>query len=63
MANVIQLRKFYSEALDEVYKLASLTSVLDGDNTLVKREQMQTSCSFLRCPWMDLRTTEETAGM
>lgn len=36
MANVIQLRKFYSEALDEVYKLASLTSVLDGDNTLVK---------------------------
>lgn len=36
MPNVIQLRKFYSEALDEVYKLASLTSVLDGDNSLVK---------------------------
>lgn len=36
MANTIELRKFYSEALDEVYKLASLTSVLDGDNALVK---------------------------
>lgn len=36
MANTIQLRKFYSEALDEVYKQASLTSVLDGDNSLVK---------------------------
>lgn len=36
MPNTIQLRKFYSEALDEVYKLASLTSVLDGDNSLVK---------------------------
>ncbi len=36
MPNTIALRKFYSEALDEVYKLASLTSVLDGDNSLVK---------------------------
>ncbi len=36
MPNTIQLRKFYSEALDEVYKLASLTSVLDGDNSLIK---------------------------
>lgn len=36
MANTIALRKFYSDALDEVYKLASLTSVLDGDNTLVR---------------------------
>ena len=36
MANTIELRKFYSEALDEVYKLAPLTSVLDGDNALVK---------------------------
>lgn len=36
MANTIALRKFYSEALDEVYKKASLTSVLDGDNSLVR---------------------------
>ena len=36
MANSIALRKFYSEALDEVYKKASLTSVLDGDNSLIK---------------------------
>lgn len=36
MPNVIALRKFYSETLDEVYKLASLTSVLDGDNALIK---------------------------
>ena len=36
MANTIELKKFYSGALDEVYKLASLTSVLDGDNALVK---------------------------
>ena len=36
MANVIELRKQYSTLLDEVYKLASLTSVLDGPNNLVK---------------------------
>lgn len=36
MANTIALRKFYSEALDEVYKLAALTTVLDGDNSLVR---------------------------
>ena len=36
MANVIELRKNYSTLLDEVYKLASLTSVLDGPNNLVK---------------------------
>lgn len=36
MANTIALRRFYSEALDEVYKLAALTTVLDGDNSLVK---------------------------
>lgn len=36
MANTIELRKAYSTALDEVYKLASLTAVLDGPNELVK---------------------------
>lgn len=36
MANTIALRKQYSTLLDEVYKLASLTSVLDGPNELVK---------------------------
>lgn len=36
MANSIQLKQFYSEALDEVYKLASLTAVLDGDSALVR---------------------------
>lgn len=36
MANTIALRKQYSLLLDEVYKLASLTSVLDGPNNLVK---------------------------
>ena len=36
MANTIQLRKQYSTLLDEVYKLASLTSVLDGPNELVR---------------------------
>lgn len=36
MANSIALRKQYSTLLDEVYKLASLTSVLDGPNNLVK---------------------------
>lgn len=36
MANTIALRKSYSTLLDEVYKLASLTSVLDGPNDLVK---------------------------
>lgn len=36
MANNIALRKQYSTLLDEVYKLASLTAVLDGPNNLVK---------------------------
>lgn len=36
MANTIALRKTYSTMLDEVYKLASLTAVLDGPNELVK---------------------------
>ena len=36
MANTIALRKAYSTMLDEVYKLASLTAVLDGPNELVK---------------------------
>lgn len=36
MANNIVLRKAYSTMLDEVYKLASLTAVLDGANDLVK---------------------------
>lgn len=36
MANSIALRKQYSTLLDEVYKLSSLTSVLDGPNDLVK---------------------------
>lgn len=36
MANTIALRKQYSTLLDEVYKLASLTAVLDGPNELIR---------------------------
>ena len=36
MANTIELRKAYSTILDEVYKLASLTAVLDGPNEMVR---------------------------
>lgn len=36
MANTIALRKTCSTILDEVYKLGSLTAVLDGDNAMVK---------------------------
>ena len=36
MANTIALRKQYSTLLDEVYKLSSLTSVLDGPNELIR---------------------------
>lgn len=36
MANSIDLRKQYSTLLDEVYKLSSLTSVLDGPNELIR---------------------------
>lgn len=36
MANSITLRKQYSTLLDEVYKLSSLTAVLDGPNDLVQ---------------------------
>ena len=36
MANAIELRKQYSTLLDEVYKLSSLTAVLDGPNDLVR---------------------------
>lgn len=37
MPNIIALRKQYSTLLDEVYKLASLTSMLDGPNELVQQ--------------------------
>ena len=36
MANAITLRKTYSTLLDEAYKLASLTVVLDGPNDLAQ---------------------------
>lgn len=36
MANNIALRKTYSTLLDEVYKIASVTAVLDGPNDLVR---------------------------
>lgn len=36
MPNTIALRKTYTELLDEVYKLESLTAVLDGPNELVR---------------------------
>ena len=36
MPNVIALRKTYSTLLDEAYKLASLTAVLDGPNDLAQ---------------------------
>lgn len=36
MANSIELRKQYSTLLDEVYKLSSLTSVLDGPSALIQ---------------------------
>ncbi len=41
MANTIALRKQYSTLLDEVYKLSSLTAVLDGPMSWSKREQTQ----------------------
>ncbi len=37
MANSIAKFKKYVDMLDEVYKLASLTSVLDGDSTLTQQ--------------------------
>lgn len=36
MANSITLFKKYIDLLDEVYKVSSLTGILDGDNTLVR---------------------------
>lgn len=36
MPNTIELRKQYSTLLDEIYKLSSLTAVLDGPNELVR---------------------------
>lgn len=36
MPNTIELRRQYSTLLDEVYKLASLTAVLDGPNELAR---------------------------
>ena len=36
MANSITLFKKYIDLLDEVYKNASVTADLDGDNTLVQ---------------------------
>ena len=36
MANAISKFKKYIDTLDEVYKVASVTSVLDGNNRLVR---------------------------
>ena len=36
MANAIAKFKKYIETLDEVYKISSVTSVLDGNNRLVR---------------------------
>ena len=36
MANAITKFKNYTDQLDEIYKYASITNVLDGDMTLVK---------------------------
>lgn len=51
MANTIELRKQYSTLLDEVYKLASLTAVLDGPNDLVKEGA---NANELLIPKMDM---------
>lgn len=39
MANMIELFKSYSPLLDEIYKNASLTSILDGANELARQGQ------------------------
>ena len=51
MANTIALRKQYSMLLDEVYKLAALTAVLDGPNNLVKEGA---NANELLIPKMDM---------
>lgn len=66
MPNIIALRKQYSTLLDEVYKLASLTSMLDGPNELV---QQGANANEILIPKMSMqgladysKTTEYVAG-
>lgn len=63
MANTIALRKAYSTMLDEVYKLASLTAVLDGPNDLVKRAQTQMKFDSINCLCRDSLTTTSRQAM
>ena len=51
MANLIELAKSYVPLLDEVYKNASLTSILDGAPELV---QQGANANELIVPMMDM---------
>ena len=45
MSNTIELAKSFVPKLDECYRLASLTSVLDGAPELAKQAQTPTNSS------------------
>lgn len=59
MANTIALRKQYSTLLDEVYKLSSLTAVLDGPNELVKEGA---NANEILIPKLSMQECEEMAS-
>ena len=52
MANSIAKFKKYVPLLDEVYKQASLTSVLDSDASLAQEGAMQMKTSLKKLIWM-----------
>ena len=63
MANAIELAKSYVPKLDEVYKLASLTAMLDGASDLARQGA---NANELIIPMMTMDawpTTAATAAM
>ena len=63
MANAIEKFKQYIDTLDEVYKISSVTSVLDGNNRLVKMGANANEIVIPKCQWTVLRITAEKAVM
>ena len=63
MANSIALFKKYVDLLDDVYKNAACSSVLDMDGALVQRATMPTRSLSPRSRWTVLQTIPETAVM
>lgn len=62
MANSIALRKQYSTLLDEVYKMASLTAILDGPNEMVREGANANEILIPKLDMQGLATYNKSTG-